>query len=298
MTRLLRTLLVAAGLLSSASARGDVIADWNATALKLVKSEEVQPANALSVLADVHIAMFEAMNFIEGRYVSHLVVRPAAPIKVSSDAAAAAAAHYVLVQLYPGRSALLDAALERSLAQIPERDRKAGKFTGKAIGGNVYAIRASERVSATRATASFRSASDPLQWNVFAARLIESRPMAPFEAARLHALVSLAVSELYSAQDQGSFAEYGPALCVSCAAGVATSAVLESGQGPLRLRRRWGGYAERSLGEKFAAQALAYYRPADGENPETAAVVVPAKEPRPRVLQSRAGTLEKQTASR
>jgi len=264
MTTLLKSLFVAASLFACASARGDVVADWNATALNLLKSEEVHPANALNVLADVHIAMFEAMNFIEGRYVSHLVAKPPAPIAVSSDAAAAAAAHYVLVQLYPGQSALLGAALERSLAQLPDGDRKAGgKMTGRAIGAKVYALRASEREAASRAAARFKSASDPLQWNLFAARLIESRSMAPLEAARLHALVSLAVSGLYLAYDQGSFAEYTPALCISCAAGVATSAVLESAQGPLRLRRRWGGHTERSLGEKFAAQALAYYRPAD-----------------------------------
>lgn len=285
MTRLLRILLVAAGLLSCASARGDVIADWNATALKVVKSEERLPANALSALADVHIAMFEAMNFIEGRYVSHLVAKPPAPIAVSSEAAAAAAAHYVLAQLYPGRSALLGAALERSLAQIPDGDRKAGgKMTGKAIGANVYALRASEREAASRAAAHIKSDSDPLQWNLFAARLIESRSMAPLESARLHALVLLAVSGIYLAYDQGSFAEYMPALCVSCAAGVATSAVLESAQGPLRLRRRWGGHTERSLGEKFAAQALAYYRPVES--------VESLKD------RQTAEELEKQTASR
>ena len=290
MTKLLRTVLTAASLLSCANARGDVIADWNMTALSILKSEEANPANALSALADVHVAMFEAMNFIEGRYVSHLTVKPPAPIAVSSDAAAAAAAHYVLVQLYPGKSALLDAALARSLAQVPEGDRKAGgKITGKFIGANVYAVRASDRASAPRAAARTKSASDPLQWNLFAARLIESRSMAPLESARLHALVSLAVSELYSAQDQGSFAEHTPALCVSCAAGVATSAVLESAQGPLRLRRRWGGSAERSLGEKFAAQALAYYRPAESdESLKELQLVVPAG----------AETLEKHTASR
>ena len=290
MTRLLRTLLVATSLLNCAGARGDVIADWNATALSVVKSEEVHPAYALSVLADVNIAMFEAMNFIQGRYASHLVAKPPAPIAVSSDAAAAAAAHYVLVQLYPRQSAVLGAALERSLAQIPDGDRKAGgKMTGRAIGANIYALRASEREAAPRAAERFKSASDPLQWNRFAARLIESRPMAPLEAARLHALVSLAVSELYLAYDQGSFAEYTPALCISCAAGVATSAVLESAQSPLRLRRRWGGYTERSLGEKFAAQALAYYRPTDSvESLKERQAVVPAS----------AGTLEKQTASR
>jgi len=285
MSKLLKRLFAAASLLAWSSAHGDVIADWNATALRVVKSEEVHPANALGVLADVHIAMFEAMNFIEGRYASHLVAKPPAPIAVSSEAAAAAAAHYVLVQLYPGQSALLGAALERSLAQMPDGDRKAGgKMTGKAIGANVYALRASERETAAHSAAGFKAASDPLQWNLFAARLIESRPMAPLEAARLHALVSLAVSGLYLAYDQGSFAEYMPALCVSCAAGVATSAVLESAQGPLRLRRRWGGHAERSLGEKFAAQALAYYRPAESfENLK---------------VRQRAEELEKQTASR
>ena len=281
MTKLLRTLVVAASLLPCASAYGDVIEDWNTTALNAVKSEEVDPARALGALASVHIAMFEAMNFIEGRYVSHLVAKPPAPIAVSSDAAAAAAAHYVLGQLYPRQSADLDAALQRSLARIPEGDPKAGgKLTGRAIGANIYALRASESQAAPSPAARSKYASDPLLWNVFAAQLIEAKAMQPLESARLHALVSLAVSSLYSAYDQGSFVEYMPALCIPCAAGVATTAVLESGQGPLRLRRRWGASTERSLGEKFAAQALAYYRPADSDES----------------LKER--TLEKQTASR
>src|SRR5499426_1833846 len=113
MTKLLRSLLTGSGLLCCTPGHADVVADWNAIAAHAVESSGAQPAAAQRALAGVHVAMFEAMNFIERRYVPQLVVRPASPIAASSEAAAAAAAHTVLTRLYPGSSAAFDAALAR-----------------------------------------------------------------------------------------------------------------------------------------------------------------------------------------
>jgi hypothetical protein len=279
MTKLFRTLLTGSGLLAWTLAHADVVADWNAIALNAVESSAAHPAAAQRALAGIHVAMFEAMNFIERRYVPRLVVRPASPIAASSEAAAAVAAHLVLSRLYPGRSAAFDAALERSLAEIPDDGRKtSGTVTGRAIGGNVYAVWTWEEPAA-RAPGVPEAASDPLLWNLIAAKLIEGRALAPIEAARVHALVAIAVSDIYSAAGRGSRAWRTARPCVSCAAGVATLRVLESVRvrdSGTTLRKLDDGtilralltYSERSaepsdrrVGEGFGAHALSHYRP-------------------------------------
>jgi hypothetical protein len=112
-------------LLPCALAHADVVTDWNAIALKTLASPEQDAAQVAHAMATVHVAMFEVMNFIEGGYVPRFLVRPPAPVSGSGEAAAAAAAHYVLRELRPDRSAELDAALEHSLAFITDAQQKA-----------------------------------------------------------------------------------------------------------------------------------------------------------------------------
>jgi PAP2 superfamily len=67
--------------------------------------------------------MFEALNSIEPRYIPYrarLSTDPAA----SRDAAAAGAAHGVLVRVYPAQTAELDKALQVSLAAVPDGSPK------------------------------------------------------------------------------------------------------------------------------------------------------------------------------
>src|SRR5262245_1337147 len=298
MKKLLGSLLTGSALLCCTPGHADVVADWNAIATHAVESSGAQPAAAQRALAGVHVAMFEAMNFIERRYVPQLVVRPASPIAASSEAAAAAAAHAVLTRLYPESSAAFDAALARSLAELPEDGRKAsGTITGRAIGGNVYAVWSWDGAPARAAGTPADPASDPLLWNLIAAKLIEARALSPIEAARLHALVSIAVSDVYAAAGRGSRAFRAERACIPCAAGVATLRVLESAgvrdagarktNGWLRVTEQSDKptlpklddgtilravltYSERSAeasdrraGEGFGSHALSHYRPAN-----------------------------------
>jgi hypothetical protein len=94
----------------------------------------------------------------------------------------------------------------------------------------------------------------------------------------VHALVAIAVSDIYSAAGRGSRAWRTARPCVSCAAGVATLRVLESvrvrDSGKLRklddgtILRALLTYSERSaepsdrrVGEGIGAHALSHYRP-------------------------------------
>jgi hypothetical protein len=85
---------------------------------------EQRPTHAAIKMAMVHVAMFETMNFIEGGYVPRFVVKPYRLVRVSSETAAAAAAHYVLAQLHPERKPALDAALMHSAAAISDAQEK------------------------------------------------------------------------------------------------------------------------------------------------------------------------------
>ena len=143
---LLTRSLLAAVLLTGSLARADVIGDWNAIALDTVTgSGRYRAYEESRVMAMVNTAMSETINFNEGRGPSRLLVTPPRPIGTSSEAAAAATAHYILVQLHPERKASLDAALKRSLAQVTdEAKRESGRIMGMNLGMNLYAIPSSD----------------------------------------------------------------------------------------------------------------------------------------------------------
>jgi hypothetical protein len=138
--------LLAAVLLTGSLARADVITDWNTIALNTVTASGRYRAYEESrVMAMVNTAMSETIKFNEGRGPSRLLVTPSRPIGTSSEAAAAAAAHYILVRLHPEQRASLDAALERSLALVPDKvKRESGRIMGINLGMNIYATLSSE----------------------------------------------------------------------------------------------------------------------------------------------------------
>ena len=91
----------------------------------------------------VHGAIFDAVNAIERRYHSYAEDLKAAP-GASQDAAAAAAAHTVLAELYPLQQATLDAALAASLAKVQDGPAKADWPRARQGGGRENARTASQ----------------------------------------------------------------------------------------------------------------------------------------------------------
>lgn len=117
---------------SSISRAADVLDAWNARAVAAAETVagRTQAVGFVEV-AIVQAAVYDALNAIDGGrfqpYGSNPDTNPAA----SMDAAAAQAAHDVLIWLYPAQAADLDAALDASLAAIPEG---AAKTDGIAAG--------------------------------------------------------------------------------------------------------------------------------------------------------------------
>ena len=110
---------------SVAPARADTVTDWNANASTaiVVTAGQPPPAAVLS-FAMVQGAVYDAVNAIDRGHRSYLP-QPAAAPAASEDAAAATAAHNVLVSLFPLQQATLDAQYETSLAAIPRHPQAA-----------------------------------------------------------------------------------------------------------------------------------------------------------------------------
>ncbi|HEX3229790.1 MAG TPA: hypothetical protein VHQ95_12525 [Pyrinomonadaceae bacterium] len=96
------------------------VVQWNGILLGIVRTPGAQPATIHSTrsFAIMHAAIYDAVNSIEGTNKPYLVRLAGAPRDASQEAAAAVAAHEVLVELYPGVQSMLDAELQTSLDQI------------------------------------------------------------------------------------------------------------------------------------------------------------------------------------
>src|SRR4030095_6056532 len=104
----------------SATVRADVVTDWNTIAVSTVSADTLSNRQNRA-MAMVHAAMFDAMNAIRPYYTPAMVSIRAVGY-ASREAAAAQAAHDVLLALFPAQQADLDAKLAASLVQIPDDD--------------------------------------------------------------------------------------------------------------------------------------------------------------------------------
>jgi hypothetical protein len=147
----IRTFLLATStvpLIVCASARADVVTDWNQTALRATEVAALPPPPQTRAMAMVHAAIYDAVNAIDRRHAVYAVdVR--APAGASIEAAAAAAGHGILTQLFPVQQASLDAALGASLAQVADGDaRNLGLAVGREVAGRLFALRKGDGAAA------------------------------------------------------------------------------------------------------------------------------------------------------
>jgi len=121
---------------SSTAQTVNPVVQWNRTLLAIIRTHGAQPATVHSTRSFtlMHAAIYDAVNSIDRTHQPYLVDLPRASQSASQDAAAAAAAHEVLSQLYPAFQATLDAQLQQELAQIPDG---AAKTDGISIGQGV-----------------------------------------------------------------------------------------------------------------------------------------------------------------
>jgi hypothetical protein len=159
----------AAALAAAPAASANSMIDWNARAQHAIADVAQQlPWEQTRSFAMVSGAAYDAVNAIDGAPYRPYLVAPAARRSYSKDAAVAAAAHDVLVGLFPAQQASLDEQYAEALAAIASGPRKAG---GVAVGARaaaaMLAAREDDGVDASR---EWRVGTLPGQW----------RPVPPF----------------------------------------------------------------------------------------------------------------------
>src|SRR6187402_1614375 len=104
----------------------NVVVQWNEILQTLFPG--TGPGLQLRALPMMHIAMFDAINSIEGTYTPYLT-RVRGSRGGSAEAAAATAARDVLAALYPAQQATFDRLLAAQLAGIPAWRAQEGAAT-------------------------------------------------------------------------------------------------------------------------------------------------------------------------
>jgi hypothetical protein len=148
---------VLAGLTGSAQA--DVITDWNEMAV-IAGGKARPPGGGTQArnMAMVHVAMFDALNAIERRYTPYRA-QPATAPGTSREAAAATAAHFILVRAYPNQTKDFDTLFRASLAAIPAGEPKSrGIRLGEKVAAEIFAWRAKDGMGAPNTYRPFTAA--------------------------------------------------------------------------------------------------------------------------------------------
>jgi PAP2 superfamily len=134
---------------SSASPAQNAVANWHAiTESTVVATAKKSPSVALVYFAYVDVAMYDAVNSIGGRF-KPFAIETHAPRGASRDAAAATAAHDVLVHYFPNQASTLNADLATSLAAIADGQAKTdGISVGETVAARWLALRTGDGLEA------------------------------------------------------------------------------------------------------------------------------------------------------
>ncbi|SNY75003.1 vanadium-dependent haloperoxidase [Paractinoplanes atraurantiacus] len=114
----------------------DSVRVWNGFALDAVRVTRATDADAARMYAMVNVAMYDAVNGLAGARARTAALVPGpGPRNADPQAAAAAAAHEVLIALDPARAATYDARLAADLARLtrPQSGAAWGRHVGQAV---------------------------------------------------------------------------------------------------------------------------------------------------------------------
>ena len=132
--------LLAIMLVIPTAVRADVVSDWNAIAVQSTLTAARPGATGVIDLAMVHAAIYDGVQAIERQYEPYYVEVKGA--SGSSVAAAAKAAHDVLVSRFPAQAVSLDATYQQYLLDHGLADSDPGVAVGAAAAAGIIALRA------------------------------------------------------------------------------------------------------------------------------------------------------------
>jgi hypothetical protein len=137
-------LMVLAALSWSHVASADAVLDWNAIAVNTISTASPPRPGPVGFLdmAVVQAAVYDAVQAIDGKFKPYHVQIPGA--SGSPEAAAAKAAHDVLVQIFPAQATSLDTAYRDYLASKGLAVDNPGVAVGQTAAAGILALRAND----------------------------------------------------------------------------------------------------------------------------------------------------------
>ncbi|MEG3991049.1 phosphatase PAP2 family protein [Microcoleus sp. S28C3] len=140
---------------------GNPVIEWNGVMLNAVRTGNTAPPLASRNMAMVHAAIYDAVNSISKKYTPYLVeIDP--PAGTSAEAATAAAAHRVLVSVYPAQAATFDEAYASSLAKITDgKAKQDGIALGQQVADQIISSRSTDGIAKV---VQYNPKTDPGSW--------------------------------------------------------------------------------------------------------------------------------------
>ncbi|MEG3984976.1 chemotaxis protein CheB [Microcoleus sp. D3_18a_C4] len=140
---------------------GNPVIEWNGVLLNAVRTASTAPPLASRNMAMVHAAIYDAVNSISKKYTPYLVeIDP--PAGTSAEAATAAAAHGVLVKVYPAQAATFNEVYASSLAKIPEgKAKQDGIALGQQVADQIISSRSTDGITKV---VQYTPSTDPGSW--------------------------------------------------------------------------------------------------------------------------------------
>lgn len=139
----------------------NVVLDWNQVVLDAIKATGTNPLLGSRALAITQAAVYDAVNAIDGTHASYAFNGQASP-GASPEAAVASAAYHTLIELFPTRQATFKAALQSSLAAVPDgAAENSGIAVGRAAARSILALR---RHDGAGEVVTYTPGTDPGDW--------------------------------------------------------------------------------------------------------------------------------------
>ena len=127
-------------LAAPASVSADAVTDWNAIAVQAIVTGARPGQTGMLDVAMVHAAVYDAVQAIEKRYEPYYVEIPGA--SGSPEAAAAKAAHDVLVNRFPAQTSFLDLTYQQYLLSHGLSESDPGTAVGAKAAAGIITLRA------------------------------------------------------------------------------------------------------------------------------------------------------------
>ena len=139
-----KTLLFCVALSIASLAESDVVTDWNTAALNAIRADKTPPPDASRALAILHASVYDAVNGIVRSHKPYFV-KEKAPMAASQEAAASAAAHRVLMTLFPANAETFEELHKATLDGIRHgSNKRRGREWGESVAEQILLWRDSD----------------------------------------------------------------------------------------------------------------------------------------------------------